>query len=172
MQKQRERMEARRKRLKEAAKKAAPKTAYEKYFADNKGKKGVTRPRGLASKTPLVLAPKSTTAPVKTKPTKQKPVNKVPQRFADGAKGGKYDKAVQNKEKATSNFFRSSSGTRGKSLPVNPKLKSQPKKPARKDFPSGRQGASAYAAALRKFNAAKARVGKPKVTRNRRGRAV
>ena len=115
--------------------------------------------------------PKAKTKPI-PKPTKQKPVNKVPQRFADGAKGGKHDKAVQNKEKAKSNFFRSSSGTRGESLPTNPKLKSQPKKPARKDFPSGRQGASAYAAALRKYNAAIARVIKPKVKRNRRGRAV
>ena len=105
-------------------------------------------------------------------PKPSKPTSKVPQRFADGAKGGKYDKAVQNKEQAKSNFFRSSSGTRGESLPSRPQLKSQLKKPARKDFPSGRQGASAYAAALRKFNAAKARVGKPKVTRNRRGRAV
>ncbi len=74
------------------------------------------------------MAPKSTTAPVKAKPTKRKPVNKVPQRFADGAKGGKYDKAVQNKEKAKRNFFRSSSGTRGESLPSHPKLKSQSKK--------------------------------------------
>ena len=71
--------------------------------------------------------PKAKTKPI-PKPTKQKPVNKVPQRFADGAKGGKYDKAVQNKEKAKSNFFRSSSGTRGESLPSNPKLKSQSKK--------------------------------------------
>lgn len=54
-----------------------------------------------------------------------KPVNKVPQPFADGAKGGKYDQAVENKEKAKSNFFRSSSGTRGEPLPSNPKLKSQ-----------------------------------------------
>ena len=71
---------------------------------------------------------------VKAIPKSSKPSSKVPQNFADGAKGGKHDKAVQNKEKASSNFFRHSSGTRGKSLPSNPKLKSQPKKPARNDF--------------------------------------
>lgn len=93
-------------------------------------------------------------------------------RFFAGAKGGKFDKAVQNKEKAKSNFFRSSSGTRGESLPSNPKLKSQPKKPVRKDFAPGRTGATEYAAALRKYNAAVTRIGKPTVKRNRRGRAV
>ena len=194
MQQQRERMEARRKRLKEAAKKAAESKNQKTTPAKVKGigpvKDGATYARKLKnSKTePTGVGPvksgaayarsltKGKSTPATTadpKPSSKKtPVNKIPQRFADGAKGGKYNKAVQNKEQATSNFFRSSSGTRGESLPSNPKLKSQPKKPARKDFPSGRQGASAYAAALRKYNAAKARVGKPKVTRNRRGRAV
>lgn len=94
------------------------------------------------------------------------------ERFFAGAKGGQYDKAVQNQEKAKSNFLRSSSGTRGQNLPSNPKLKSQPKKPARKDFAPGRTGATAYASALRKYNAAQARIKKPSVKRNRRGRAV
>lgn len=185
MQKQRERMEARRKRLKEAAKKAAESKNTKTTPAKVKGigpvNDGATYARKLKnSKTePTGVGPVKSGAAYarsltkgKSATTKNQPANKIPQRFADGAKGGKYDKAVQNKEKAKSNFFRSSSGTRGESLPSKPKLKSQPKKPARKDFPSGRQGASAYAAALRKYNAAIARVGKPKVTRNRRGRAV
>lgn len=106
----------------------------------------------------------------KTKPLPKssKPSSKVPQRFADGAKGGKYDKAVQNKEKATSNFFRSSSGTRGKSLPSNPKLKSQSKKNL-----TGRQkiNLEVYAASGGKSSHTRNKP-KPKVKRNRRGRAV
>jgi hypothetical protein len=108
----------------------------------------------------------------KPKAAGTKPVNKVPQRFADGAKGGKYDKAVKNKEKAKSNFFRSSSGTRGDNLPSNPKLKSQPKKPKRSSFPAGRSGATAYAAALAKYRKLLARVPKVKRKINRRGRAI
>ena len=46
--------------------------------------------------------------------------------FFDGAKGGKYDRQVQE-ENARMNFFRSSSGTRGDFLPSNPQLKVQPK---------------------------------------------
>ena len=133
MQKQRERMEARRKRLKEAAKKAA----------ESKTKK----PAPKADSSQLRAMSKSSnnygaSGTSKPKPIKKKPVNKVPSkttkaaspssagrdRFFAGAKGGKYDKAVQNNEKAMSNFFRSSSGTRGKPLPPNPKLKSQSKK--------------------------------------------
>ena len=66
-------------------------------------------------------APKS--KPKAAKPKASSSAGK--KRFFAGAKGGKYDKAVQNKEKAKSNFFRSSSGTRGSNLPSNPKLKSQ-----------------------------------------------
>ena len=117
----------------------------------------------------------STTAqpPAKPKAVGNKPVNKVPQRFADGAKGGKYDKAVKNKEKAKGNFFRSSSGTRGANVSSNPKLKSQPTKPKRSSFPPGRSGATAYAAALAKYRKAQQRI-TPKFTRktNRRGRSI
>ena len=108
----------------------------------------------------------------KPKAAGTKPVNKVPQRFADGAKGGKFDKAVKNKEKTKSNFFRSSSGTRGTNVSSNPKLKSQPTKPKRSSFPAGRSGATAYAAALAKYRKLLARV--PKVKRKkpqRRGTA-
>jgi hypothetical protein len=74
------------------------------------------------------LTKKAAPAKSKSKPKASKPKassSAGKQRFFAGAKGGKYDKAVQNKEKAKSNFFRSSSGTYGKNLPSNPKLKSQ-----------------------------------------------
>lgn len=108
----------------------------------------------------------------KPKAAGTKPVNKVPQRFADGAKGGKYDKAVQNKEKAKQNFFRSSSGTRGNNVPSNPKLKSQPTKPKRSSFPAGRSGATAYAAALAKYRKLLTRVPTVRRKTNRRGRSI
>jgi len=69
--------------------------------------------------------------PVAKKPVAKKPVAKKPkptkaqtERFYSSSSTG----SIANKEKAKSNFFRSSSGTRGQSLPNNPKLKSQPKK--------------------------------------------
>ena len=100
--------------------------------------------------------------------------SRVPQRFADGGKDGKYDKAVQNKEKAKSNFFRSSSGTRGENVKSNPKLKSQPKKPSRKDFPAGRAGSLRYAAAMTKHRSLLKRVEqyRPRLKTNRRGRSI
>jgi|TARA_Y100000033_G_C2739195_1_gene107553 hypothetical protein len=79
-----------------------------------------------------------------------------------------------NDSNGRSRFFRGSSGTRGQNLPSNPQLKSQPKKPKRSDFATGRSGASAYAAALRKYNSKNRTTNrssiKPKV--NRRGRRV
>ena len=107
-----------------------------------------------------------------TKAAGTKPVNKVPQRFADGAKGGKYDKAVKNREKAKSNFFRSSSGTRGENVRSNPKLKSQPTKPKRSSFPAGRSGSREYAAAMAKYRKLLARVPSVRRKTNRRGRAI
>tara|TARA_R100000278_G_C5417290_1_gene145310 strand:+ start:103 stop:585 length:483 start_codon:yes stop_codon:yes gene_type:complete len=65
---------------------------------------------------------------------------------------------AQNQEKAKSNFFRSSSGTRGQNMPSQPKLKSKPK---RSDYPAGRAGQSRYAEALRRYN-------KPATRRTRR----
>ena len=56
---------------------------------------------------------------------------------------------AKNEEKAKSNFFRSSSGTRGQNMPSQPKLKSKPK---RSNYPAGRAGTSRYAAALRAYN--------------------
>ena len=98
--------------------------------------------------------------------------SRVPQRFADGAKGGKYDKAVKNKETAKSNFFRSSSGTRGENVSSNPKLKSQPTKPRRSSFPAGRAGATEYAAALARYRKLLARVPEVRRKTNRRGQAI
>ena len=172
------RTEARRKRLKEAAKKAAPKkqSAYDKYFADNKGQKGVTRKPGGASKTTLVLAPKSRAAE-KAKASKPNPYSgwsnaKIKAEYikmsdAEKKKNGMlmHKAAMANKTKGTSkpaaakpaatttkpvrsaqantgtgrdnNFgdgtygkgrqsdSKATTGTRGKPLPSNPKLKSQ-----------------------------------------------
>ena len=79
---------------------------------------------------------------------------------------------AKNQEKAKKNFFRSSSGTRGQNMPSNPALKSQPKKPSRKNFPNNRTGASKFAEALRKYKAARPKPKKTQVKRNRRGRAI
>ncbi len=78
------------------------------------------------------------------------------------------------KEEAARRFYQSSSATRGQSLPTNPKLKSQPKKPSRSSFANGRSGAADYAAALRKYNAKQKSVkaNQPKPKTNRRGRRV
>ena len=118
----------------------------------------------------ITPAPKAKPVPKKLKPT---PADKIPQSFRDGGKGGKYDKA-ENKERAKSNFFRGSSGTRGSNVKSNPALKSQPKKPLRKDFAAGRAGAKDYAAAMKKFRTLQERLKKvaPKQTYNRRGRRV
>tara|TARA_Y100000015_G_scaffold24151_1_gene23324 strand:- start:264 stop:878 length:615 start_codon:yes stop_codon:yes gene_type:complete len=61
---------------------------------------------------------------------------------------------------------------RGKFLDSNPPLKSQPKKPKRSSFPTGRTGARSYAAALAKYRKLLARI--PKIKRKkpqRRGTA-
>ena len=63
-------------------------------------------------------------------------------------------------------------GTYGQNMPSNPALKSQPKKPSRSSFPSGRAGASRFAEALRKYKAARPKPKKTQVKRNRRGRAI
>ena len=109
-------------------------------------------------------------APTKTKvkpaETKKGPTLKGSssgkERFFAGGKGGQYDKD-QNKEKAKRNFFAGAKGGKfddGTSrrnqagfgnFPGQPKSKSKSKKPSRKDFPAGRSGATAYAAALRKY---------------------
>ena len=113
-------------------------------------------------------APKAKPAASKPRQTTRK---EAEARFYSSSSQGSIAK---NQEKAKSNFFRSSSGTRGQNVPSNPALKSQPKKPSRSSFPGGRAGASRFAEAMRKYRAARARVqsAKPKVKRNRRGRAI
>ena len=108
-----------------------------------------------------------TSKPKASKPKASSSAGK--QRFFDGAKGGKYDKAVQNKEKAKSNFFRSSSGTRGKNLPSNPKLKSQDTSRL-----TGRQkiALEVNAAAGGKSSHKRSRNKLKVVKRNRRGRRM
>jgi len=186
MEEQRARMEARRKKLKEAVKKAAEnkKTAKTRDTSKDQSRKKIERLTGgkqpktgdkakatiskFAGKKP---APAAKSAPA-AKP-KSAPSSKGRDRFFAGAKGGPIDKAIQNEEKAKSNFFAGSSGTRGSNVPSNPKLKSQAKKPSRNDFPAGRTGASSYAAAMNKYRKAQERLkaNKPKKKVNRRGRA-
>ena len=106
----------------------------------------------------------------KTKP-KQTSKKEAAKRFYSSSSQGSIQ---QNQDKAKSNFFRSSSGTRGENVKSNPALKSQPKKPSRSSFPAGRAGASKYAAALREYRSKTKRVNrnqlKPKY--NRRGRRM
>ena len=134
-------------------------------YAKNTLSQNRTRPSTKAQ--PSTSTKTGGKSPVQTAAAATK--SRVPQRFADGGKGGKYDQ-----EKAKSNFFRSSSGTRGENVKDNSKLKSQPKKPSRKDFPSGRAGALRYAAAMTKYRNLLKRVEKykPRPKTNRRGRRI
>ena len=181
MEQQRARMEARRKKLKEAVKKAAEnkKTAKTRDTSKDKSRKEIARLTGgkepkTGAKAKAAIskfAGKKPAPAAKPAAAKPAPSSKGKDRFFAGAKGGPIDKALKNEEKAKSNFFAGSSGTRGSNVPNNPKLKSQGKKPSRKDFPAGRAGASKYAAALRAYNK-KTEAPKPKRKYNRRGRAV
>ena len=112
---------------------------------------------------------KKKAAPTKSKSKPKASSSAGKQRFFDGAKGGKYDKAVQNKEKAKSNFFRSSSGTRGPNLPSNPQLKSQDTSRL-----TGRQkiALEVNAAAGGKSSHKRSRNKLKVVKRNRRGRRM
>ena len=111
------------------------------------------RGKGLKAKDLKVLAdqmqaakkaaPKPKAAAPKPRQTTRK---EAEARFYSSSSQGSIAK---NQEKAKSNFFRSSSGTRGQNMPSQPKLKSKPK---RSDYPAGRSGQSQYAAALRRYN--------------------
>ena len=155
-----EQQRARRDALK--AKRKAAKTvetkkqsAYDKYFADNKGQKGVTRGTSNdASKKPLVLAPEKTEAKKPSKPPVRSSKTPKP--------ASKPTPTKSNKERASSRFYSSSSGTYGKPLPSNPQLKSQ----SRTKQVSGQGGNK------RTVNV-KPTLQKPtKPKRNRRGRRV
>ena len=173
MQKQRERMEARRKRLKEAAQKSTTKsvkTVVTRDTSKDQSRKEIARLTGgqkpktgnaameaiskFAGKQPAPKASKPAAAP-KAKPAAS---NNGKDRFFAGAKGGKYD---------TGSFFDGAKG--GK----YDKPSSTAKKPSRSDFPSGRAGASQYATALRVFNKTQVPTTKPKNNKyNRRGRSI
>lgn len=110
------------------------------------GKKGVTRNTSLdtkkPSKPPTRVSKPSKPAPTAT-PTKS------------------------NKERASSRFYSSSSGTYGKPLPINPQLKSQSRKQ------TGRQKINAEVAANSggRMTSSGAKS-KPQPKRNRRGRPI
>ena len=94
--------------------------------------------------------------PAKAKAVGTKPVNTVQPAQSSNTTKPKPEKPV----------------VRGKFLDSNPPLKSQPKKPKRSSFPTGRSGARSYAAALAKYRKLMARI--PKIKRKkpqRRGMA-
>ena len=80
----------------------------------------------MKKKKPVAKKP---TAPKKPADKKAKPTKAQTDRFYSSSSKG----SIANKEKAKSNFFRSSSGTRGENVPSNPKLKTQPKKKPKKN---------------------------------------
>ena len=122
-----------------------------KQMKDHYDKK--VRGKGLKAKDLKVLADQmqaAKKAAPKAKPAASKPRQttrkEAEARFYSSSSQGSIAK---NQEKAKSNFFRSSSGTRGQNMPSQPKLKSKPK---RSDYPAGRSGQSQYAAALRRYS--------------------
>ena len=80
------------------------------------------------------------------------------ERFYSSSSKGSVQK---NRDKAKSNFFRSSSGTRGENMPSNPKLKSQKKRVSY----TGQGG-------RKKFKTVDIKPPKAKKKTNRRGRRV
>jgi hypothetical protein len=83
--------------------------------------------------------------PAASKPRQTTPAEAKERFYRSSSQGS----IAKNEEKAKSNFFRSSSGTRGPNMPSQPKLKGKPK---RSDYPAGRGGQASYAAALRRYN--------------------
>ena len=80
----------------------------------------------MKKKKPVAKKP---TAPKKPADKKAKPTKAQTDRFYSSSSKG----SIANNEQAKSNFFRSSSGTRGENVPSNPKLKTQPKKKPKKN---------------------------------------
>ena len=124
---------------------AAQKKIFEQYKAMVK-----------AGDTPANPKPRPKAKPAASKP-RQTTRAEAERRFYSSSSQGYIAK---NEEKAKSNFFRSSSGTRGQNMPSQPALKGKPK---RSSYPAGRAGQSQYAAALRRYN-------KPATTTKRRPR--
>ena len=170
MEQQRARMEARRKKLKEAVKKAAEnkKTAKTRDTSKDQSRKKIARLTG--GKEPKT-GDKAKAAISKFAGKKPAPAAKSAPAPKPAAKPAAKPAPKAKPSTGKSNFFYGSSGTRGDNVPNNPKLKSQAKRPSRKDFPAGRAGASKYAAALRAYSK-KTEAPKPKRKYNRRGRAV
>ena len=106
-------------------------------------------------------APTSASKPskpaAKPTPTKSNKERAASRFYSSSSKGS----VQKNQDKAKSNFFRSSSGTRGENMPSNPKLKSQKKRVSY----TGQGG-------RKKFKTVDIKPPKAKKKTNRRGRRV
>ena len=139
MEKQRDRLKAFRKR-KKAEREVANKPKTTKPKAETSQVRAMSKPGvGSGSGTRKPVAKKPAAKPVAKKPaakpaaskpaaSKPKPTKGQTERFFSSSSKGSV-----NKQQGMSNFFRSSSGTRGSNVPSNPKLKTQPKKKPKKN---------------------------------------
>ena len=125
MERQRDRLKAFRKR-KKAEREVANKPKTTKPKAETSQVRAMSKPGvGSGSGTRKPVAKKPAAKPAASKPaaSKPKPTKGQTERFFSSSSKGSI-----NKQQGKSNFFRSSSGTRGSNVPSNPKLKTQPKK--------------------------------------------
>ena len=125
MEKQRDRLKAFRKR-KKAEREVANKPKTTKPKAETSQVRAMSKPgvgSGSGTRKPVAKKPAAKPAASKPKPTK----GQTERFFSSSSKGS------INKQQGKSNFFRSSSGTRGSNVPSNPKLKTQPKKKPKKN---------------------------------------
>ena len=130
MEKQRDRLKAFRKR-KKAEREVANKPKTTKPKAETSQVRAMSKPGvGSGSGTRKPVAKKPAAKPAASKPaaSKAKPTKGQTERFFSSSSKGSI-----NKQQGKSNFFRSSSGTRGSNVPSNPKLKTQPKKKPKKN---------------------------------------
>ena len=130
MEKQRDRLKAFRKR-KKAEREVANKPKTTKPKAETSQVRAMSKPGvGSGSGTRKPVAKKPAAKPAASKPaaSKPKPTKGQTERFFSSSSKGSI-----NKQQGKSNFFRSSSGTRGSNVPSNPKLKTQPKKKPKKN---------------------------------------
>lgn len=104
---------------------------------------------------------------------KAKPAKPVKAKMPGGSTRAEVEKSF-NKAKAINNFVGPGGSRTREDLKRSETAynKSKPKKPKRSDFKSGRDGASSYAAALRKYRKSLQQQKKPVVKRNRRGRRI
>ena len=130
MERQRDRLKAFRKR-KKAEREVANKPKTTKPKAETSQVRAMSKPGvGSGSGTRKPVAKKPAAKPAASKPaaSKAKPTKGQTERFFSSSSKGSI-----NKQQGKSNFFRSSSGTRGSNVPSNPKLKTQPKKKPKKN---------------------------------------